>query len=134
MTDKTMGEIISAQRKALGMTQSDLARQMGVTDKAVSKWERDLSCPDVASLGRLAQALDLSVEELLNAPKGGSPDHGKIEEIVDLALLGVGIAQGIALLVTSVLGQMGALSPYFAMAGIGMGCIALYLLRHKDEK
>lgn len=44
-----------------------LARQMGVTDKAVSNWERDLSIPDVSSLPRLAGLLGVSVEELLQA-------------------------------------------------------------------
>ena len=39
------------------MTQLDLARKMGVTDKAVSKWERDLSFPDISSLPKLAEEL-----------------------------------------------------------------------------
>ncbi len=40
---KTMGALIAQLRKEKGMTQLELAQQMGVTDKAVSKWERDLS-------------------------------------------------------------------------------------------
>ena len=40
---KTMGQTISEARKAKGMTQRELAEHMNVTDKAVSKWERDLS-------------------------------------------------------------------------------------------
>lgn len=40
MNKETMGKIIAAKRKELGMTQLDLAEKMGVTDKAVSKWER----------------------------------------------------------------------------------------------
>ena len=43
MNHKTMGEVISTRRKESGMTQNDLAEKMGVTDKAVSKWERNLS-------------------------------------------------------------------------------------------
>ena len=39
------------------MTQLELADRMGVTDKAVSKWERDVSCPDIASMPRLAEVL-----------------------------------------------------------------------------
>ena len=57
MTKQTFGATISALRKEKGLTQLELARQMGVTDKAVSKWERNLSFPDVASLPKLAEVL-----------------------------------------------------------------------------
>lgn len=46
---KTLGAVIAALRKQQNMTQADLAARMGVTDKAVSKWERDLSCPEVTA-------------------------------------------------------------------------------------
>ena len=61
----TMGQIIAAKRKELGMTQLELAEKMGVTDKAVSKWERDLSYPDVNSLPKLAEIFDMTVDELM---------------------------------------------------------------------
>ncbi|MFR5600217.1 MAG: helix-turn-helix domain-containing protein, partial [Holdemania filiformis] len=61
----TMGMVITSLRKAQGMTQAELAEKMQVTDKAVSKWERDLSCPDIQSLPRLAEILEVSVEELM---------------------------------------------------------------------
>ena len=54
-TKMTMGAMLAALRKGRGMTQAELAEQMGVTDKAVSKWERDISCPDVNVLPRLAE-------------------------------------------------------------------------------
>lgn len=47
---KTLGAMITELRKDNGMTQAQLAEKMGVTDKAVSKWERDLSCPDINSI------------------------------------------------------------------------------------
>ena len=49
MKQQTLGMMITSLRKEQGMTQLELAEKMGVTDKAVSKWERDLSCPDVNS-------------------------------------------------------------------------------------
>ena len=49
MSNKTLGEVICSLRKEKDMTQNDLAKKMNVTDKAVSKWERNLSCPDVNS-------------------------------------------------------------------------------------
>lgn len=67
MNNQSLGTMIRALRTERGMTQLDLARQMGVTDKAVSNWERDLSIPDVSSLPRLAGLLGVSVEELLQA-------------------------------------------------------------------
>lgn len=47
MTKQTLGMMISSLRKEKGMTQLELAEKMGVTDKVVSKWERDLSFPDI---------------------------------------------------------------------------------------
>ena len=62
---KTLGMMIAELRKEKGMTQLELAEKMGVTDKAVSKWERDLSCPDINSLPNLAEILGVSVDELI---------------------------------------------------------------------
>lgn len=62
---ETMGQIIAAKRKELGMTQMELAERMGVTDKAVSKWERDLSYPDVNSLPKLAEVFGMTVDQLM---------------------------------------------------------------------
>ena len=60
-----LGDFIGSERKNLGLTQRDLAARLHVTDKAVSKWERGLSYPDVTLLEPLAAALDLTVEELM---------------------------------------------------------------------
>ena len=68
MSNKSIGEIISSLRKEKGMTQNELAEKMNVTDKAVSKWERNLSCPDVNSIPKLAEILGTTVDKLLNAP------------------------------------------------------------------
>ena len=68
---KTLGTIIAELRKEKGMTQLELAEKMGVTDKAVSKWERDLSCPDINSLPTLAEILGVSVDDLMQIKKRG---------------------------------------------------------------
>ena len=57
--------MISTLRKEKGMTQLELAEKMGVTDKAVSKWERDLSFPDINSIPKLAEVFGISVDELM---------------------------------------------------------------------
>ena len=69
MTQQSFGSMIQTLRKQRGMTQLDLARAMGVTDKAVAKWERDLSMPDVGSLPKLAETLGITVDELLQAKR-----------------------------------------------------------------
>ena len=67
MEKKSPGKMIAALRKQHGMTQLALAEKMGVTDKAVSKWERDLSCPDVNTLPKLAELFHVSMEELMQS-------------------------------------------------------------------
>lgn len=61
-----IGKFIAVRRRCLGMTQQTLAEQLSITDKAVSKWERGLSFPDISLLGNLALALKCSIGEILN--------------------------------------------------------------------
>lgn len=64
--DKTkFAALVAARRKAKGLTQKQLADRLHVSDKAVSKWERALSLPDIELLEPLAAALDVTVTELL---------------------------------------------------------------------
>ena len=53
--EQTIGKRIMTLRKSRGMTQDQLAEQVGVTAQAVSKWENDISCPDINLLPRLAE-------------------------------------------------------------------------------
>ena len=61
----TMGKRIADLRRQKGMTQEQLANQVGVTAQAVSKWENDLSCPDISVLPQLAEVLGVTTDELL---------------------------------------------------------------------
>ena len=63
------GAFVAAQRKEKGCTQKELADRLFVSDKAVSKWERGLSLPDISLLVPLSQALDVTVMELLQGRK-----------------------------------------------------------------
>ena len=63
--NETIGSRIARLRKAKNMTQEALAEQMGVSSQAVSKWENDLSCPDIAALPKLGQVLGVTSDELL---------------------------------------------------------------------
>ena len=64
--DMTIGKRIALLRKEKGLTQEDLANAMGVSPQAVSKWENDQTCPDISALPKLAQLLEVSVDELLS--------------------------------------------------------------------
>ena len=131
MSNKSIGEMISSLRKEKGMTQNDLAEKMNVTDKAVSKWERNLSCPDINSIPKLAEILGTSVEDLLNAQV--KKQTNKIDDIVNISLIGVGLAMGICIIVSSILNQIDTNNAVI-MLGIGMSCLAIYLLKNKDNK
>ena len=60
----TIGKIISARRKILRMTQDDLAVLIGVSKSAVAKWETERGLPDRDNLGRLAEVMSVSVDDL----------------------------------------------------------------------
>lgn len=128
---KSIGETIANLRKQKGMTQSELAEKMNVTDKAVSKWERDLSCPDINTISKLADVLDVSVEELLKAKKQDYSNN-KIKDLINLILKAVAIAMGIGVVVLNILDKIETKSSII-MLGIGVFCIGLYLF-DKNEK
>jgi len=69
MNAKATGELIAACRKALEMSQAELAERIHVTDKAVSRWETGRGMPAIESLEPLAAALGLSVSELLSGKR-----------------------------------------------------------------
>ena len=64
MRDYKFGNYITALRRKCGYTQYELGKLVGVSDKAVSKWENDVSSPDVMNLIKLADLLDTDVEYL----------------------------------------------------------------------
>ena len=66
MKNTTLGSYIRSLRTQNGMTQAQLGDIVGITDKAVSKWERDLSYPDIAMFPKLADTLGVTVDDMLN--------------------------------------------------------------------
>lgn len=69
MDSKVFGQFIARVRKEKNMTQADLAKIIGVTDKAISRWERGIGFPDINTLEPLANALGISVLELMRSEK-----------------------------------------------------------------
>lgn len=135
MNKQTLGNMIAVLRKEKGMTQLELAEKMGVTDKAVSKWERNLSFPDVSSIPKLAEIFGVSVDELMQVKadtKEDSSNH-KVEAIVNLALKGVALAMGIAVAVLSFMNQIEVKSA-IGMLGIGLASLSVTQLPKKDNE
>jgi transcriptional regulator with XRE-family HTH domain len=64
-TDK-VGRFIASRRKVCGLTQQELAEELGITNKAVSKWETGQGMPDITALPLLADILGVTVDELLS--------------------------------------------------------------------
>lgn len=130
MSNKTMGEIISTLRKEKGLTQREIAEQLHITDKAVSKWERDLACPDVQTLPKLAEILGISVEELIQAKPGVPSGHRGAGYLADLVCKVIPLAMGIAVTVTSILGELD-LRHGMTMLGIGLAGVGICLLKDR---
>ena len=133
MKKQTFGTMIAALRKEQGMTQLELAEKMGVTDKAVSKWERDLSFPDVNSIPKLAEIFNVTVDEIMHvkADTKENAKESKVSGIINIALKGVALAMGIAVVVLSFIDNIEA-NNAVSMLGIGLACIAITQFSKKD--
>ena len=66
---QSLGKRISEFRKKKGITQDQLAEEMGVSSQAVSKWENDISCPDIGLLPQLADFFGVSLDELMRGER-----------------------------------------------------------------
>lgn len=69
MDAQKFGAFIAGVRKERGLTQLELARKLQVTDKAVSRWERGLGFPDINTIQPLAEALELSILEVMRSQR-----------------------------------------------------------------
>ncbi len=78
MEKNTIGSFLSALRKANGMTQQEVADKLNVSNKTVSKWERDEGCPEIMMLPAIAELYSVTVDEILRGEriqKDGSEDR-----------------------------------------------------------
>jgi len=132
MNNTSMGQRIATLRKEKGMTQAELAEKMGVTDKAVSKWERDLSCPDISVLPHLAELFGITVDQLMGSgtsvPKTTKTDFSRI---IPLILKAMPVAMGVAVTVLSAMKKI-AMTDAVSLLGIGLACAGLSLLQKQE--
>ena len=81
MEQKTIGKFITALRKANGMTQKDLAEKLNVSDKTVSRWERDEGAPDLSMIPVIAEIFGVTCDELLRGERKSPTERAdSIEE------------------------------------------------------
>lgn len=91
MDNKKFGMFIAEQRKEKGWTQAELAKKINVTDKAISRWERGLGFPDINTIEPLADALGLSIVEVMQSEKISGQEIKKrdaneaVSSVIDVA-------------------------------------------------
>lgn len=89
MDKEKFGKFVATLRKEQGLTQKELAQKVNLTDKAISKWERGLSYPDISILEQLSIELDISILELMKGermPQDLSLSVEEAKEVVDQSL------------------------------------------------
>lgn len=116
------GCFLAKARKEKGLTQKQLAQRLFVSDKAVSKWERGLSLPDIELLTPLARELDVTVTELLQA-RDLSPDQTlPVHQVEDL------VTGSLELAARNPGRQRRAMLWTLCTVGAGLEILVLYLL------
>jgi len=104
---------------------------LNITDKAVSKWERNVACPDTMTLPKLADILGVSIEELMNAKTTPIVGHKGAEYLFNIILRVLPVTMGIAVAVTSLTDNLN-LKWGFIMLGLGLISTGICLLKRKD--
>ena len=122
---KSLGSILTELRKQNNMTQADLAEKMCVTDKAVSKWERDISCPNIETIQKLADFFNIPVNELLSAKSSSEKNN-----IITLIFNAVALAMGISVLVLMIMDSIDIKNAVIMLAA-GLGALSINLLKSK---
>lgn len=137
MEQKKLGDIIVELRKKQHLTQQELANKLNITDKAVSKWERGLSYPDITSISKLASVLGVESSYLIDLCKkeDNINPYLKKENFNKLFILiceGIGMSMGIAVVVSNILGEL-QIKDAVSMLGIGLFCISLSLISNNKN-
>lgn len=126
--EKSLGKVIAELRKENNMTQMDLAEKMCVTDKAVSKWERDISCPDIKTINKLAEIFNVDINILLNTKV--NTKSIKTHSIINQILSSIAVAMGVACIVLLLVNKVD-IKDAILMLAIGLTSIGIYILKNK---
>lgn len=126
--EKSLGKVIAELRKENNMTQMDLAEKMCVTDKAVSKWERDISCPDIKTINKLAEIFNVDINILLNTKV--NTKSIKTHSIINQILSSIAVAMGVVCIVLLLINKVD-IKDAILMLAIGLTSIGIYILKNK---
>lgn len=80
MNQIKIGKFIQERRKNIGITQSELAEKLYVTDRAVSKWENGICIPDASNIMELCKLLDITINDLYSGKIVDMKDNEKLLE------------------------------------------------------
>lgn len=113
MNQKQIGRYIAEKRRIKNLTQAQLAEQLGISDKTVSKWECGRSMPDYALIQSLCETLDISVSELIEGKNTALHERQLMELLRRTQELERqnGILHGVIMLIFGIALQ--ALAPHF---------------------
>ena len=113
MNQKQIGRYIAEKRRIKNLTQAQLAEQLGISDKTVSKWECGRSMPDYALIQSLCETLDISVSELIEGKEASLHERQLMELLRRTQELKRqnGILHGVIMLIFGIALQ--ALAPHF---------------------
>lgn len=113
MNQKQIGRYIAEKRRIKNLTQAQLAEQLGISDKTVSKWECGRSMPDYALIQSLCESLDISVSELIEGKNTALHERQLMELLRRTQELERqnGILHGVIMLIFGIALQ--ALAPHF---------------------
>ena len=147
MNQKQIGRYIAEKRRIKNLTQAQLAEQLGISDKTVSKWECGRSMPDYALIQSLCETLDISVSELIEGKEASLHERQLMELLRRTQELERqnGILHGVIMLIFGIALQ--ALAPHFVgspmqdllsgnILGLSVGILLLgiYLLFQAMQK
>ena len=91
MNQYITGAVIRELREKNNMTQGELAEKLGISDKAVSKWERDIACPDINSIPKLAEILGIEVETLVSGKAATQKNNNLFEKVCTCVSFGLSV-------------------------------------------
>ena len=131
--DNNLGNTIAKLRKEQNMTQQQLAEKLNITDKAVSKWERGLSYPDITSISKIAKILNVDSSYLVDLCKKENPYKQDNNHLIDAILIIIPFALSIALIVLNILNKI-TLEEKLNLVIVSILSISIYNLRKFHNK